>query len=276
MSDNYNTAARPDAEVIAELGKQAATADALLPGMVYALLDEDGGIRISDTDAYATRPRRKSGLTRVSTAESFIEYLDKHGISGETEVTGRPEAACFKATIDAGTDRLPGWTEHNVLLQLRETPEWERWKYQSGNFYGQECFAEFIEDNAVNIVEPSSAEILEIVSSLQVRLGVDFESATRLATGDVQFGYRDARTGASAGAAGRLSIPERFALALRRFDGGETYKVEALFRWRLRGKDLSLGYKLQNAEKITTDAFDSIATPIAEHARTSGYLYLTN
>ncbi|MBQ1443803.1 MAG: DUF2303 family protein [Cutibacterium sp.] len=275
MADNYNTAARPDAEVIAELGKQAATADALLPGMVYALLDEDGGIRIADTDAYAPRPRRKSGLTRVSTAESFIEYLDKHGISGETEVTGLPEAAHFKATIDAGTDRLPGWEDQKVVLQLREAPEWERWNYQSGTFTGQEEFAEFIENNAVNIVEPSSAEILEIASSLQVRRGVEFESATRLATGDVQFGYRETST-ASAGTAGQLSIPERFTLALRRFDGGETYKVDALFRWRLRGKDLSLGYKLQNAEKITTDAFDSIAEGIAEHSRSSGYLYLTN
>jgi len=30
MTDTYNTMTRPDAEVIAELGKQAATADALV------------------------------------------------------------------------------------------------------------------------------------------------------------------------------------------------------------------------------------------------------
>ncbi|MET4094592.1 DUF2303 family protein [Arthrobacter sp. UYCu712] len=266
-----------EAGSVAALAFQAATAQEIEAGKLYVVADSDGRQRTLDTDSHAARPRRKglSITTVVADVESFGAYLTKHGILDETEIAASVQAGNFIATINAGTTEEPGWGDHGVRLQLTESKEWKRWIAGSNKLMGQAEFAEFIEDNAENIVEPASAEILEIAQSLQIRRGVDFESGHRLSDGNVQFGYRETTT-ASAGAVGDLTIPASFTLALRPFAGGEAYKVTALFRYRLVQKQLQLGFKLQGAERIREDAFTAIAGTVRDQAEASGYLYLTS
>ena len=264
-----------EAATIAELGKQAATVDELQAGKIYGILNDQGGITITDTFRLAEHPQRKIYDAHVADVESFTAYLDKHGIPAETEILARHRLGFITATIDAGTATEPGWQDHLVQLELKKSKDWFTWAENSGVMFSQTEFAEFIEDNAHNIVTPASAEILEIASSLQIKRGVSFESATRLSTGEVQFGYREADS-ATAGKAGQLSIPESFTLALAPFIGGETYRVEATFRYRLRGQELTLGYKLQRADKILEDAFGSISDTVRTYANENDYLYLVN
>jgi uncharacterized protein YfdQ (DUF2303 family) len=204
---------------------------------------------------------------------SLQQYLDKHGLEAETEVTASVTNGTFTAVCDAGDEHRAGWGGHTITLKLSKSPEWQRWAGRSGQLSSQADFAEFIEDNAKDIVEPSSAEILEIAQSLQVKRGVEFESGTRLQDGNVQFGYRESTT-ATAGSVGQLVIPEKITLALRPFKGGDAYSVTALFRYRLQGSQLTLGFKLQDPEKIIEDAFESVAGDVKEYASQRDFLYL--
>jgi uncharacterized protein YfdQ (DUF2303 family) len=268
----------PDTEAatVAALGRQTAAPTELKAGTVYLVAHNDGGVRQIDTDDYADRPRRKKDIAlHVSDAASFEAYLDKHGKGFETEILAAATEAWFTAVINAGTVTQAGWGDHSVRLALKASDEWTKWVGASNRLMNQTDFAEFIEDNAQNIVEPSSAEILEVAQSLQIKRGVDFESGTRLADGNVQFGYRET-TNATAGAAGQLSIPATIALALRPFEGGEAYKVTAHFRYRLQCSSLVLGFKLQEAAKVREDAFKEVAGGIRAHAEENDYLYLTN
>lgn len=262
-----------EASDIAHLGRQAGIAEMLKPGTVYSILDGDGGYTIEDTDQYSARPRHKTGRHGVSDAQSFKDYLEKHGIEGETEVTAMETEGQIVAGIDAGTDLEAGWSKHNITLQLRASDEWRRWMDRNNKLMRQIDFAEFIEDNAKDILEPSYADIFEIATSLQVKRGVDFESATRLDNGEIQLGYRET-TNATAGKVGQLSIPETLVIALRPFKGGEPYRVIAAFRYRLNGPELTMGYKLQNIEKIRDEAFETIASDIREFSDASGFLFL--
>lgn len=267
---------RTEAGDVAELARQAARPEILQPGALYLIADGAGGVKRIDTDDLAPRPRRK-GLNVapvVADAGSFEAYLTKHGIPGETEITASVQAGAFYAAINAGTTEEPGWGDQGIHLKLTESKEWKRWVAGSGRLMDQMAFAEFIEDNAENIVEPSSAQILEIAQSLQINRAVDFESGQRLSDGNVRFGYRETTT-ATAGAVGDLSIPAHFTLALRPFEGGEAYSVKALFRYRLIQKQLQLGYKLQLVERIREDAFNDVAGTVRDHAEGAGYLYLT-
>jgi uncharacterized protein YfdQ (DUF2303 family) len=265
-----------EAEDIAVLAQQAMKGAELEAGKVYLIPSQDGTVRQIDTDSYSLRPRRKgaSSATTVADVDSFESFLIKHGIPEETEITASVQAGTFTAIINAGTQQEPGWSDHAAILRLTESKEWKRWAAGSGKLVDQLGFAEFIEDNAENIVDPSSAEILEIAQSLQINRAVDFESGQRLSDGNVRFGYRETTT-ASAGAVGDLSIPASFTLALRPFEGGEAYRVTALFRYRLHGKQLQLGYKLQGIERIREDAFSAVAGTVRDHAETAGFLYLT-
>jgi uncharacterized protein YfdQ (DUF2303 family) len=269
---------RTEADAIAETARMAAIPDVLEPGTLYLIPSQDGGVRQIDTDAYADRPRRKgkgSNTLIVADVESFGAYLDKHGIREETEVIASVSGGTFLATINAGTQSEAGWGDHGALLRLTESKEWKRWAGQSGKLMGQAEFAEFIEDNAENIVDPSSAEILEIAQSLQIHRGVEFESGHRLSDGNVRFGYRETTT-ATAGAVGDLSIPATLGLALRPFEGGEAYRVIATFRYRLVQKQLHLGFKLQGIDRVREDAFAEVADTVRKQAEDSGFLYLTS
>jgi uncharacterized protein YfdQ (DUF2303 family) len=262
-----------EASTVAELAQQAHVPSELEPGKIYLIADGEQGVRRIDTDEYATNPRRKKGAPIVADFGSFQQYLDKHGVVGGTEVTASVTQGTFHAVIDAGDEDNAGWGDHSVNLRLSKSPEWQRWGGQSGKLMAQSDFAEFIEDNAKDIVEPSSAEILEIAQSLQVKRGVEFESGTRLSDGNVQFGYRESTT-ATAGSVGQLTIPEKITLALRPFKNGEQYKVTALFRYRLHGNQLTLGFKLQDPEKVIEDAFNSVAEEVSDYTVQRDFLYL--
>lgn len=265
-----------EARTIAGLAQQAFGSEELSPGKLYLVANAEGGVVQIDTDDYSNRPRRKEDINViVSDAASFEAYLNKHGIGFETEVTASATEAWFNAVVNAGTVDQAGWGDHNIRLRLKASDEWLKWVQASNRLMDQAQFAEFIEDNAASIVEPSSAEILEVAQSLQVKRGVEFESGTRLSDGNVQFGYRET-TNATAGTAGQLSIPATITLALRPFDGGEAYKVTAHFRYRLQGSTLALGFKLQEPTKIREDAFKEVAGGVRDYAEANDFLYLTN
>jgi uncharacterized protein YfdQ (DUF2303 family) len=267
------TEARTEAATVADLAQQAHVPAELEPGKIYLIADSEGGVQRIDTDSYAPNPRSKTGSKTVADFGSLQQYLDKHGLEAETEVTASVTNGTFTAVCDAGDEHRAGWGGHTITLKLSKSPEWQRWAGRSGQLSSQADFAEFIEDNAKDIVEPSSAEILEIAQSLQVKRGVEFESGTRLQDGNVQFGYRESTT-ATAGSVGQLVIPEKITLALRPFKGGDAYSVTALFRYRLQGSQLTLGFKLQDPEKIIEDAFESVAGDVKEYASQRDFLYL--
>ena len=262
-----------EAKTVARLAQQAANAEEIYPGKLYLIADGNGGMKEIDTDEYDTRPRSKNLNQTVADFPSFAAYLNKHGLEGETEISAHETEGVFSAVVDAGTDDEAGWRRHFVKLTLTPSDEWKTWTAQSGRLMTQEQFAEFIEDNARNVVSPSSAELLEVAQSLQIRRGVDFESGTRLSDGNVQFGYRETTT-ATAGTAGTLTIPATLELALAPFRGGEPYRVPASFRYRLQDKRLALGFKLQNADQVRRDAFAQIAEQVERYADDSAFLYL--
>lgn len=277
---NYSTAEiatveslETEAKTIARIAQQAANAEEIYPGKIYLVPGENGTIQQIDTDSFADRPRTNTLNQTVADFESFAAYLNKHGIEGETEISAHETEGVFSAVIDAGADGEAGWRRHLVKLQLTSSDEWKTWAGQSGKLLNQEQFAEFIEDNARNVVDPTSAELLEVAQSLQVKRGVDFESGIRLADGNVQFGYRETTT-ATAGTAGSLTIPATLELALAPFRGGAPYRVPATFRYRLQDKRLHLGFKLQNADQVRRDAFNEIAKQVSEYAQASDFLYL--
>lgn len=263
-----------EAATVTAIAQQAAKPTPVAIGEVFTVAD-DNGVRIIDTDQYLPRPRRKTKTVDVRDAESFIGYLDKHGLTAETEIRAYQRSNKIQATIDAGTTEESGWGSHTLILHLEQSPEFLKWTKLSGQMFTQTEFAEFIEENASDIVHPAAAEMLEIVSSLQVARSADFESAVRLSDGNVQFGYRET-TNAKAGTTGQLTIPTEFSLGIRPYLGGNPYQVQAKFRYRLRGSELLLGFKLERIDDILLNAFNGVAESIQEHAVVNDFLYLNS
>ena len=121
---------------------------------------------------------------------------------------------------------------HRIHLALVESIEWQAWRTHNGKQMPQEAFAEFLENRAGEIVQPSAAQILEVASSMHATRTATFGRGQRLQNGDVQFTWREETT-ARAGDAGTVEIPAEFVVELQPWQLDETVRLRALFRYRI-------------------------------------------
>lgn len=232
-------------------------------GKFYAYLGKNGVHEVDLTGSqYTGIPARKQGTTVVRDAESFRKYYEKHADAG-TEVYANAERLSVTAVLDAHTGDAARWEGHRLTLSLAKTDAWRQWLELDGKLMGQEQFAEFLEDHLPELVDPDAATMLEIAQSFQAATKVEYQSGTRLATGQRQFQFVETMN-AKAGQKGQLTIPEVFAIALVPFEGSAAYKLTARLRYRIVDTQLRIGYKLERPADTLTAAFGDVVTAIGE------------
>ncbi|MCV2395951.1 YfdQ family protein [Actinotalea sp. M2MS4P-6] len=231
----------------------------------YALTPADGSAPVivdllDKAQHLAETPLRKTGLVILHTATSLVAYINRHHTEG-TEVWADVERSAIRAVINGNATNTPGHGDHIATLMLRKTPSWLAWEKASGQMGSQVRLAELIEDRAIDIVKPASADLLEVAQTFKAARSVDFESSQRLSTGEVAIVYRE-QVDAKAGRKGELTIPETFELALVPYEGSPTYKVTARLRYRIAEGQLSIGFVLDRPEDVLRAAFDDIAVEV--------------
>ncbi|WP_405676855.1 YfdQ family protein [Streptomyces sp. NBC_01511] len=242
---------------------QAATAPvALEPGKVHIVALGRGEHRQIDLTGpeHTGVPARKSGTTIVRDVTSFLAYFDKHG-DDDSEVYADVEQRTITAVLDAHSAEGARWGRHRLQLQLRHTPAWLAWTKVDNQLMPQKDFAEFIEDNLLDLVDPSAATMLELAESFEATTSAAFQSSQRLDNGQRRFSYTE-EISAKAGHKGDIVIPATLTLALRPFEGSEPYSVTARFKYSLAKEELRLGVKLDRPGDVLAAAFDDIRTLI--------------
>lgn len=205
-------------------------------------------------------------------AKSFIEYFNNFA-NEDSHIFVNMDHAKFKAIIDYHSDtETPHHGHHTLEYTCPKTPEWSKWLRFDGEKMDQTDFALFIEDNLQEIVTPDGAVMLEIAASLQSKNNASFSSATRLDNGETQFAYKE-DIESSAGVNGQLAIPSKIELALQPFQGSDTYKVEARFRYRIRNGALTMWYDIIRPHKILEDAVQDTFKAINE-GKTKGHILM--
>ncbi|WP_310962108.1 DUF2303 family protein [Nocardioides terrisoli] len=257
-----------DAQAIIDTATRAAEPTIVGDNLALVVVPDQGRVEVVDIEAklasYRDHPQRKRGSFTVHNAESFCDYLAKHGVSA-TEVWADTIGNKIVGVINAhgGTkagNEVPaaaGWADHRVTYAVQHTPAWKAWVEHNGKLLDQATFAELIEDRAVDIVRPSAADMLELAQHFYASKGGAFESSKLLSSGESQLVYRE-EIDAKAGRAGRLDIPKDFDLALVPFEGADTYKVTARFRFRIVDAALRVGYRLQRPEDVLREAFEGV------------------
>ncbi|MET7321478.1 DUF2303 family protein [Streptomyces sp. NPDC005549] len=113
------------------------------------------------------------------------------------------------------------------------------------------------------MVEPDAATMLEIAQSIKASTKAEFQSSSRLQSGERKFSFVE-DTKASAGAKGDIAIPEVFKIAVPPFEGADAYSMTARFKYRIDRGQLALGFKLEQPEERARAAFADVLTAIAE------------
>lgn len=264
-----NDTIETEAAAVAELAQQAVTPHLLMEGSVFAVASGDGSLRIVDTDEYADVPRHTKANRTVTDAASFVAYVNRHGLAG-TEVYADTPNSSVVAVIDSheGSDGTAGWQKHRLTLSLEHTKAWKAWAAHDlgqdpRGWFGQQEFAEFIEDRALDVQDPDHARLIELATKFEATKKVEFGQATRLDNGEVQFQYTET-VGAKKGTKDQIEFPKELKLALRPYIGGPIYFLFASLRYRIGENGLRLGYALQRPETILEAAFADIVTEIRD------------
>lgn len=253
-----------EVEELAAIVRAGVEPVALDLGKYWIARDANGTVQELDLtgDQYRTSPARKTGITNVRDVTSFLHYWDKHQTDGTSEIYADLDRRTITAVLDAhGTD-TPGWAGHILRLTLRHHPSWTAWTGISGKLMGQQQFAEFIEDHRPDIIEPVSADVLELAQSFQATVKAEFKSGTILKSGQRELQFTETLD-AQAGKQGRLAIPDHIRLALPVFDADSMAEaVTARFRYRIENGSLRLSLILDDVDEKVRSAFQAVVGEI--------------
>ncbi|HYG70465.1 MAG TPA: DUF2303 family protein, partial [Anaeromyxobacteraceae bacterium] len=223
------------------------------------------GYAVHELEKTLAAPTRLRAKPTFSEMASFARYVNRFKNEATTVFADR-DRATVTAVIDFHESReLPSHCEHVATFVGKLSEAWKAWIGANRAKMNQVDFAEFIEANAADVIEPSGAALLEVASNLEVNRSVRFKSGIRLHDGRTNLVFEETTSGP--GAKGEVAIPAKIVLAIAPFQGGDPYKVEARLRYRITddGK-VVFWYDLVRPDVVLRAAFDALVKTFAEAA----------
>lgn len=230
-------------------------------GGAIALVPEGFKLQeILDADMMPVVTRRAPKFFEV---KSFVEYVTAFKMEDETRIFLNTESLTACAVIDYDAPEAPNRGVHRAHLALGLSPEWQAWTAAAAQTktrgFTQEEFAEFLEEHDVEVETPTAAELVELVTNMQITKNVSYKRSIRLADGTQQFSYVNDNE------SGQQKFPTQLTLGIPVFKGGELYRVTVLIRHRLQdGGSLRFALVIHRAAEIMRDALQGDIKAIQE------------
>lgn len=212
------------------------------------------GYSLHDLEPYHDQPRRLRQKVEAHTLEAFLAYWSRYA-DESTVIFVDERNARIKAIFDYHKYGEAAWCDHVLSYGMPLTPEWSTWHAKNNRPMSQTEFAEFVEDNLPDFAEPDGATMLELAKNLQATKRVEFASGINLHNGDVQLTYET-----ETHVKGTIEVPALFTIGIAPFQGGDAYKVQARFRYRIEEKQLRMWYVLLRPDKVREDALRDVVS----------------
>lgn len=206
-------------------------------------------------------PSRLRGTVTLNDAVSFIAVVNDHK-GPQTRLFSSVKPPSFTAVFNANVGDQAGWGDHRACYAAPLAPEWLTWTHMDGNKVDQVTFAQFIENNMPDIVEPDGATLLTIANTFEAKKKANFASAQKLGNGETQFTYEETIEGTAQ--KGAVRVPEHFVIAIPVFENGDPWRVDVRLRYRIAdGGKLTLWYELVRPHKTIEAAVKELRESIA-------------
>jgi hypothetical protein len=204
--------------------------------------------------------------------ESFALYVKRHQqlhtvLFATLPVLGSFQGACFTAIFDyhaggQGEANLPARCAHRAHYPCPPSLPWATWLGQNGQPLKQSEFTDFIEANALEIVSPDSATLMEIALNFQAHSEAEFSSKIDRTSGAVQLVYQETIEQGRP-MEGKMKLPPMIELRLPVFEGGEEFTLKARLAFSVASKRLTIAYHLQRPHDVFRQALLFIREDIA-------------
>lgn len=273
-----------EAGAVAKLVKFA---DGNVPADIITLDDERCFV-ISRTDfkveqitpankAQVFMPKIVSGNVLLQTAPSLCDYvnrfknddtitfanIDKNEVVTVIDYHRQPPHG-VPASVD---DPKPRLLAHRATFALKFSEQWTVWTRSNDKLMSQVDFADFLEQNGLDVVEPEGADLLEVIKDLQLYSNSSLKSRVRHGgTTNLSF-TKDAELSGSKD--GDTEIPSMLKLRIPVYFGEGAVDIRALIRLRANDGEAQFGYKLIRPESIRQAEFQRIVNAIASITNTT-------
>jgi uncharacterized protein YfdQ (DUF2303 family) len=228
---------------------------------VYTVVPKD--YAVTNLEKYLPRPLRIRQKVELHDAESFLDYVNQYAVPNVSRIFFDGEQETFTGILDyheqPGT---PAWCGHVAVYTARRSVEFTTWMNQNRKQMSQVEFARFLEENMPDVVEPASAELLQVALTFEAKKSVEFASGVRLNNGQIQFQFTEVIRGAAQN--GTIEIPEQFVLGVPIHFHGPAYRIPVRLRWRLQEGKVIFWYEIVRPHKFIEDALKEIRERISE------------
>lgn len=192
-------------------------------------------------------------------SDTIVSIVDYHKMPGAN--IPAPASVDTKAPDEGPTSDFNAHAQlnlHRVTLKLPKSMEWDIWMGRDGKLMKHIEFASFIEENGIDVTEPSGGALLDMCRDLQVKAGVSFNSSIRY--GDaVNIEYQK---GDDVSTKDNLQLPSEIKLSIPVYFGEPPIQLTAYLRREINDGKLSLGYKISRAEMARQAEFHRIVNEL--------------
>ncbi len=250
---------------------------------VPILVDHNGEYESIATlvDSERTRPRRIVGVATHTTQDSFEEHARRFKTEKSTlwaEVG--PSPRLLSVLNYHGKD--PEFGDHRGVYSFPLSKEWQAWVGNGGKWQSQVGFAEFIEDNLMDVVHFSNeaitdyhraiveameltvatpGEVLKLSRGLRVYVQHEIEDVANLSSGEGELTFKIEHRDK---AGGKLRVPQCFFVHIPVFRAGEYATVLMLLRYRADGGAVKWRVDPYRADQVLEDQVTSAAEAAKE------------
>lgn len=233
----------------------ALRAGAVVEDKAIALPD---GYKLEALERFQAEPNTARGRLSMHSIQSLASYAAAHG-NAASALFSDQDKKCFTVVLDwhDQSEQVNGWGDHTAEYQLHHTPEWKAWNGISGRAMAQTAFAEFIEENLPDVIEPTSADLLEAILNVSGKKNITFKTAKNLTNGDTQLIW-DETTETNGTTKGEASLPSKLTIKIPVYRGAEketTFEIKAFLRYRIHEGKLAFELKLHRPEKAAEQAY---------------------
>lgn len=232
-------------------------------GVEHAFLPSINGAftrqEITPKSEILPKPAFIDQIVNIDQSQSLIDYVNRFK-TPETVIFADGDELQIAAVIDYHkvSSEGPGLAEHQAVLTLSHSAEWETWAAIDGRMYDQKSFARMIDINSDDIIQPNGAALLEQV--MDVEMATTVSVARKLESTGSSRGRQDMNRTTTG-----TVLPPFFLLSIPVFTGEPKVEVRAMTKDSQDGNTgkVSLGLELVRTRIIIETELARIARGIA-------------
>lgn len=248
-----------EGQIIRELAeKTVAVHTVLVAGARRSLLVyrmPDGEIETLDVEQYQPAPDAIVAAPSFDDAESFSNYVGLFKSEASRLFYDR-SGSMFTAILDYHARDVPSWGRHSPTLTLQKSEQWQMWYGRNKQYSSQVSFCRFLEENQVDVINPSGASLLEMCLTFEALKTVSYREATRLKSGTTQFAYNEELK------TGTVEIPDTITIKIPVFHEEAPQEVILRLRFKIEDQRLQLAYEFIRPQRTIEEAAAKICIDI--------------